>query len=112
MSEPTRIVIAGAGGLGREVLATLRACNEVRERWNILGFLDSNPELTGKNIAGVAVLGGDDWLRQNWDESFRVICAIGNCVIRQRAVERFAGFGCKFGAVVHPDVNVPESVRI
>lgn len=112
MSELTKIVIAGAGGLGREVLATIRACNGVRKEWNVLGFLDSDKRLAGAKVGGVAVLGGDEWCRSNNHDSVRFICAIGNTKARFHAVEKLSSMNCQFTSVVHPDVRIPESVHV
>lgn len=112
MSEPTRIVIVGAGSLGREILATLRAGNSAGKQWNVLGFLDSAPGLAGTEVSGVAVLGDDEWSRNNADASLRFICAIGDPKIRRQVVNKLSAMNCKFALVVHPDVRVPDSVKI
>jgi len=112
MDEVTKLVIVGAGGLGREVLATIRACNAVRKEWNVLGFLDSNQRLTGSLIGGVVVLGGDNWCQENKDESVRFVCAIGSPRARSTVVEKLSTMNCKFASVLHPDVRIPESVQI
>src|SRR5215831_10382137 len=112
MSEPNNIVIVGAGGLGREVLATITARNQVRKEWNVLGFLDSDRNLAGSEIGGVPVLGGDDWGKKNPDDSICFVCAVGNPRIRCQIVEKFSAMGCQFASVLHPDVQVPDSVRV
>jgi len=112
MNELKKIVIVGAGGLGREVLATLRACNERQKEWNVLGFLDSDQNLARTEIGGVRVLGGDEWCRMNNDASVRFICAIGNPSARSTTVEKLLAMNCQFTSVFHPSVRVPESVRV
>ena len=111
MPKPVKLVIVGAGGLGREVLATVRACNEVRKQWNVLGFLDSNPHLVGREVAGLHVLGGDDWCLKNNDSSLRFFCAIGNSQGRARVVEKLSTMKCTFASVIHPAVRIPPSVE-
>ena len=112
MGETRKIVIVGAGGLGREALATVRACQLVDNSWELLGFLDPRPELLGASIGGIPVLGGDDWCRTQNDDSIRLICAIGNSRIRRRVVESLSAMGGRFVTVVHPDVAIPATVRI
>jgi FlaA1/EpsC-like NDP-sugar epimerase len=48
--EPIKIVIVGSGGFGREVLWTLRDCNKKLKKYEILGFIDDDKLLKGKNI--------------------------------------------------------------
>ena len=112
MDHLKKIVIIGAGGLGREVLATLRACNAARKEWDVLGFLDSDPKHAGSEVGGVPVLGGDDWCLSDKDGSVHYVCAIGNPKVRSRVVEKLSGTSGKFATIVHPEVRVPESVEI
>jgi sugar O-acyltransferase (sialic acid O-acetyltransferase NeuD family) len=106
------VVIVGAGGLGREVLAALNACNMVRKEWNVRGFLDSNRNLAGSEVGGVPVLGGDEWCDQNSQDSLWFVCAIGDPRLRCQVAESLSAKGCRFASVVHPDVHIPDSVRI
>ncbi len=105
-------MIVGAGGLGREVLAVLRACNAASKQWEILGFLDADQKLTGKQINGALVLGQDSWCETNRDESLWFVCGVGNPRIRSRIVEKLTAMNCRFVSVVDPDVRIPESVHI
>jgi sugar O-acyltransferase (sialic acid O-acetyltransferase NeuD family) len=60
------LVIYGAGGLGREILAYLRAANSDTERWNFLGFIDDGKP-AGTRVGGVQVLGGVEELISKTD---------------------------------------------
>ncbi len=112
----TDLVIIGAGGLGREVLAIARALNEVHRKhsdnWNMLGFLDSNPELLGADVDGIPVLGGDEWCTKHSSESVRYVCAIGNPQTRREVVQKLSAMRCKFTSLVHPDVAIPGNVEL
>ena len=112
MPDLKKIVIIGAGGLGREVLATIRACNARRNEWDVLGFLDADRTLAGKFVGGVPVLGGDDWCRSQQPGSIRYICAIGSARMRLGIVQKLVGMQCHFATVIHPSVHMSESVKI
>jgi sugar O-acyltransferase (sialic acid O-acetyltransferase NeuD family) len=112
MNDLKDIVIVGAGGLGREIVSVITACNTARKEWNVLGFLDSNHNLVGSRLGGVPVLGSDEWCQKNSYRPVSFVCAIGDPKIRRQIAERFSGVGCKFASVVHPDVRIPHSVRI
>ncbi len=59
---PTRVLFIGAGTLGREVLKTIRSYHA--SSYQVIGYLDDDPDLKGQNIDGVPVLGKlDDLLR-------------------------------------------------
>ncbi|MFF3037087.1 acetyltransferase [Arthrobacter citreus] len=57
MSTPApALLLLGAGGLAREVLAAVRRTEE----WRVIGFLDDDPSLHSAKVEGVPVLGGLD----------------------------------------------------
>lgn len=59
MSDTTRdLVILGAGGHSRELLACLRASSGRAAEHRLLGFLDDNKRLHGTDVGGLPVLGG------------------------------------------------------
>lgn len=112
MNRSQRIVIVGAGGLGREILATIQECNAVNRQWKVLGFLDADPRLAGTRVSGVPVLGDDQWCGDKNDDSLRFICAIGDPNTRRKVVKRLLAMDCKFTSIVHPKVHIPDSVQI
>ena len=69
------IVIIGAGGFGREVAWLIEDINKVKSEWNLIGFVDDNPEIYGKKINGYDVVGNVDWLL---DKNLNVVSAIGD----------------------------------
>lgn len=108
MNTVKDIVIVGAGGLGREVLAAIEACNSEQKRWNVVGFLESNYDLIGSQVGGVPVFGQD----QRLDDSVWFVCAIGDPRVRCRIAEELVARGRRFASIVHPDVRIYRSVRI
>lgn len=59
---PTRVLFIGAGTLGREVLKTIRSYHA--SSYQVIGYLDDDPDLKGQKLDGVPVLGKlDDLLR-------------------------------------------------
>ena len=37
-----KLIIVGAGGMGRKVFVCLRRLNEINKKWDIKGFIDDN----------------------------------------------------------------------
>lgn len=102
------VVIIGAGGAGRE------ACWAFQEsgKWNVLGFIDDNPQLQRAQFCDVPVLGGFSWLERERGKRFAVLCAIGNPTVRRRLVGRAVALGLAFCSIVHPSVNISPWVEI
>jgi len=69
------IIIYGAGGFGREVKVLIKQINQSEAKYNIVGFVDDNPDLFGKVIDGTPVLGGIDYLL-NYKEQVLVAVAL------------------------------------
>ena len=84
-----KLVIIGAGGLGREVLFLLSYINSRTNYYDISGFIDNTPELQNKIIDGVPILGDDSWLL-NYDDDINVVIAVGSSRVRKNIYERFS----------------------
>ncbi|HEV2779849.1 MAG TPA: acetyltransferase [Actinophytocola sp.] len=107
MSRP--LLLFGAGGLAREVLATVRQVDE----WKPVGAVDDDPELHGADLDGVPVLGGADLVDEYPD------AAIALCVAspqhpdnRMRIVERLALPEERWATIVHPAASVPDGAAL
>jgi sugar O-acyltransferase (sialic acid O-acetyltransferase NeuD family) len=101
-------VIVGAGAQGRITLDVLRAtCAPIRAV-----FLDDNPELVGRQLGGVEIV-GRPWLRAHPDPTrLRAIVAVGNNVQRLRVAGELQSLGIVFGNIVHPSAVLLPSATI
>lgn len=103
--ENKKLVIIGAGGLGKEVLWLLEENNKKKQEWDILGFLDENLELTTP-IYGYPILGNDKWLMEYWD-SIYVVCAIARPDVRKKVISRFKKYpNIKFPSIISCSAQV------
>lgn len=94
------IAIYGAGGFGKEVACLIKRINEVSPTWNLIGFLDDNPELKGKMISHYApCLGGINELNA-YTEPLSVTIAVGNPSLVRSIVER----------ITNPRVDYPNLI--
>lgn len=103
-------VIVGAGGHGRVVLDILentRSCN-------VIGFVDSNPQLRGTRIDGKPVLGGPDDLPAIRDRSGvrHAVVAIGNNGVRRDLASRLEAIGFTLLNAVHPSANIARNASL
>lgn len=99
-----RLVILGAGGLGREVWSWARAAG-----WEIRGFLDDEPESGGERLPGPVLGRIRDYLPER-DEVF--VGAIGDPSYRRAAAEGILARGGHLASVVHPSAIVAEGAFI
>ncbi len=107
-----KLVIAGAGGLGREVWSyALDAIAAGRLEAEIVGFLDdTDPDLTAFTGLDVPVLCSIDRYAPGEDEA--VVIGIGAPAYRAAVAARLAARGARFASVVHPGAWVPPTVRM
>jgi sugar O-acyltransferase (sialic acid O-acetyltransferase NeuD family) len=104
------LLIIGAGGFARETAAAVAAVNAVRPTWRLLGFLDDDPLLHGREFEGVRVLGATD-LAGRLPEARVVIC-VGNprgYRARARLVDRLGLPESRYATVIHPSAQIAES---
>jgi len=110
MSALQKLVIVGAGGFGREMLAWARQSIQFEHEWTIKGFIDDNVEaLSGKNTPG-AMLGTIKDHQPAADEVF--ICAIGIPRVKRACSELLAARGASFTRLVHRTAVIGDNVEL
>jgi len=93
VSNRQRIIIVGAGGLGREIAAGIRRCELP---FDILGHIDD--EKTGPHILGPIA-------NHEPDPTARYITCFGDGAARNRVRATLAERGARFTTVVSPTVH-------
>jgi sugar O-acyltransferase (sialic acid O-acetyltransferase NeuD family) len=107
------LVVVGAGGFGRETVDAVRAMNACGASWRLLGFLDDDPALTGRDVNGLPVLGGTREL-ENLPDAFVVVTTgrPDNYASRPRIVDALRLPAERYATIVHPSASVSGSSRI
>ncbi|MEF2146590.1 MAG: acetyltransferase [Desulfovibrionaceae bacterium] len=109
-----KVVIIGAGGHGQVVADILFHMWRRGRDLELLGFLDSDPELTGKQFLGLKVLGTEERLDDIGHDA--VVLAIGDNRQRMIAAERLEDellvSAIHPSAVLAPDVSVKPGAMI
>lgn len=103
------LILLAAGGLAREVLASVRSAGVHTVR----GFLDDDPALAGTTIDGVPVLGAVADVLENPGAGL-VVCA-GKGGARERIVQRLASLGVgtdRFATVIDRTAVVPAGSTV
>lgn len=113
MTRGRPLLIIGAGGLGREVLETVRYAVADGFPWSIVGFLDDHPARHGSMVGGVPVLGPSDEVHGHADAAV-IVCVASSHTPDSRAllVKRLALDPVRFATIVHPSVVVPGSCSL
>jgi len=98
------VILVGAGGHARVLLDALSLSRAV-----ILGLVDADPALVGRQVLGFEILGGDEALRRHAPGTVRLVNAIGSVSStgRRRLVyESWRHAGHSFASVFHPSAIV------
>ena len=111
---PKDLVVVGAGGHGRELVATVLAGSKspdpARLRWRLQGVVDDAPTRPERLARlGVELLGPVDWLREH---PCAVALGVGTNEARRRLDALLRGWGCTAATVVHPGAWIGPDVRL
>jgi sugar O-acyltransferase (sialic acid O-acetyltransferase NeuD family) len=101
------LVIIGAGGFGREVLAWAR---QAREPMAVRGFLDDNLGALDGFEKGVSIIGRVEDYQPTASDRF--VCAMGRVEFKRRCVEAIKSRGGIFTRLIHMTAVVGENVRL
>ena len=105
-----QLVILGAGGFGREVLAWARQSAACGRDWQVRGFLDDNPRALDGLAVGAPLLGAIAGHVPQPDEVF--VCAMGRVDFKRPSVERIRARGGVFVCLLHPTVVLGDGVML
>ena len=112
-SAPRPLLIVGAGGFARETVEAVRAANRERQRWELRGFLDDDPERRGEIVAGLPILGPVELVHEQADAAVTIATGrTDNYVSRRLIAERLELGEERYATIVHPTASVGESCRL
>ena len=104
------IIIVGASGFGRELLAVIESINREKPTWNILGFIDDNLKaLEGFDIP-YHVLGTIcDWQPK---ETEMYALAIAAPRTKEKLVPALKNRGAKFATIIAPTSSIGDRTKL
>jgi len=103
------VFVYGASGHGVVVADILLARNDLR----FLGFVDDSPEMRGKTVVGVPVLGTGDWLREQARRTqIGVALGVGDNHARKNIALKCESWGIEVISAVHPAASVSRWARL
>ncbi len=101
----SKLILFPFGGNAREALMSVLAVNEVKDEWDIVGFIDDDRSLHGRECCGVKVLGGRELLHLIPDAF--VLAVPGSptgYMHRKKIIEGLAIEPVRFATIIHPSV--------
>jgi len=107
------LIILGAGGTAFDLIDIAIAMNKIKKQWNILGLLDDNIELIGKNVYNFPVLGTISQSEEYKDAFFA--SSIGDAYrtnLRMIVREKVPFANERFASLIHPTAIISESAII
>jgi sugar O-acyltransferase (sialic acid O-acetyltransferase NeuD family) len=110
MKALPKLVIVGAGGFGREMLAWARQSVQFENSWTIKGFVDDNPHALDGKMTPAPLLGPVREHQPASDEVF--ICAMGIPEVKRRCSELLIGRGARFTQLIHRTAVVGDNVEM
>jgi sugar O-acyltransferase (sialic acid O-acetyltransferase NeuD family) len=109
-TRPRRVLILGAGGHGRVVLDILLQGG----RHEVVGFLDNNPDIHGRRIDGIPVIGPVSSLSELADEHDceGVIIAVGDNGMRRGLARQVESVDLELINAIHPSATLARNATI
>lgn len=107
------LIIIGAAGTGREVAEAVEDVNSTGRRWNLLGFLDDDPQKQGKEYNGYHVLGPISTASAYRGCHF--VPVLGNhrdLRLTKRMLDQLSLDSSRFATIIHPSARVSRYADI
>ena len=108
--KPIGVAIYGAGGFGREVAWLIQSCNQDRNIYKVVCFIDDDEKKYGQVLNSIPVLS----LKKAYS-SFpfaKVVRAVGNPEISELTLQKAADIGFGYETIIHPGTEKSEWVEI
>ena len=105
-----KIFIFGAGSVVKDICQIIDKINNIKPTWAILGFVDNDPNLSGKKLLGIPII---KFSELTDSKEFYGICGTVNPKLKENIVNKeIFKKGYKLGTIIHPDIELPEDVII
>jgi sugar O-acyltransferase (sialic acid O-acetyltransferase NeuD family) len=104
------IIIIGSGGHAAEIDDYIGAINERISSFNIVGFIDDNPESYKMYKFSAKYLG--DIRSHNIQPDCYYVMGIANLLYRKPIIEKFLSNKAKFCTLIHPSAYISRSAAI
>ena len=104
------IIIAGAGGFGREALELIKQINKIEKHWNIKGFIDDNPNTLDGKKCEYGIIGSINEWQPSENEVF--VIGISSPAGKEKVANILKTKGAKFATLISPYAMIADSAEI
>jgi len=105
-----KIFIFGAGLVVKDICLIIDKINNIKPTWTILGFVDNDPNLSGKKLLGLPIV---KFSELTDSKELYGICGIMNPKLKEKIVnDEILNKGYKLATIIHPDIDCPEDTKI
>lgn len=106
-----KLLLFPFGGNAKEALISVFAMNSVRPEWDIMGFLDDDQSVHGKDYCGIKVLGGRELLDVYEDAYVLAVPGSPKGYLRRKSIiDGLCLDPSRFATIVHPSmVRAPDA---
>ncbi|MBE0660342.1 MAG: acetyltransferase [Bryobacteraceae bacterium] len=105
-----RLIIVGAGGMGREIADYLLTLPGKGAEWQLAGFLDRDPDALAGLDFDIPILGDPADYQPSSIDVF--VCGLGLPSPKRRVVETLLARGAHFYKLIHPTAVVSSRCQI
>ena len=107
MTSDKNLIIVGAGQLGVLISKIIKK----NYNFQIIGFIDNDPQKKGKKINGIRVIGNDKFLKKK-KEKVSIVIAIGDIKKRIEIQKKFKKKNYSFPKIISSLSKIDENVKI
>ena len=108
-----KIILFPFGGNAKEAVTVIEAINQKMKTWEVLGFIDDNPDLLGEKSSGYEVIGGREKLSEY--PKVKVLAVPGrpeNYLKREKIIDSLGVSPERFATLIHPSASISSSTKI
>lgn len=107
------LILFPFGGNAKEAVSAVRALNVTCEQWNLLGFVDDNPNTWDKSLLDFPVLGGRDvFAKYPKANVLAVPGRASNFLQRPKLIAALELDKSRFATLVHPTARIGPNVHL
>ena len=110
MSELKKLIIVGAGDMGRELLQWCKEINAAQQKWEIVGFIDDDVSALDPYACDYPIIGAISDYEPSSNEVFAL--GIAGPAAKERVVETLKAKGAKFTQVIHPRALLSDYTNV